>query len=141
MNKPKCKLIGEDGNIFNLMGIASRTLKENGLKNKAEEMCDKITKTAKSYEEALMIISDYVEIIGDEEIDEDEIEELINKRIEKLEKQIKYEEEKLKISGYGKREIYELEELKEELELLEDAIATGDYDNIDIDELKELVNN
>lgn len=24
--KPDCKLIGEDGNIFNLMGIASRTL-------------------------------------------------------------------------------------------------------------------
>jgi hypothetical protein len=24
MPKPKCKLIGEDGNIFNLMGIASR---------------------------------------------------------------------------------------------------------------------
>ena len=26
--KPDCSLIGQDGNIYNLMGIASRTLKE-----------------------------------------------------------------------------------------------------------------
>ena len=52
MTKPKCKLIGEDGNIFNLMGIASRTLKRVGLKKQAEEMVDRITKS-KSYEEAL----------------------------------------------------------------------------------------
>lgn len=26
--RPKAKMIGEDGNIFNLMGIASRTLKK-----------------------------------------------------------------------------------------------------------------
>ncbi len=31
MNKPKCKLVGENGNIFDLMGIASRTLKKAGL--------------------------------------------------------------------------------------------------------------
>ena len=33
--KPNCALIGEDGNIFNLMRIASRTLRENGLDDKA----------------------------------------------------------------------------------------------------------
>ncbi len=26
--KPDCPLIGQDGNVFNLIGIASRTLKE-----------------------------------------------------------------------------------------------------------------
>ena len=36
--KPNCALIGEDGNIFNLMGIAARTLRENGMEDKAEEM-------------------------------------------------------------------------------------------------------
>ena len=36
--KPKCKLLGEDGNIYNLMGIASRTLKKNGLEEEAKEM-------------------------------------------------------------------------------------------------------
>lgn len=60
--KPKCKLIGEDGNIFNLMGIASRTLKEAGMKEEAAEMFNRITTTAKSYSEALSIISEYVEI-------------------------------------------------------------------------------
>lgn len=29
--KPDCALIGQDGNIFNLLGIASRTLKQNGM--------------------------------------------------------------------------------------------------------------
>ena len=28
--RPKAKMIGEDGNIFNLMGIASKTLKSAG---------------------------------------------------------------------------------------------------------------
>lgn len=37
--KPECALIGEDGNIFNLMGKASRTLKRNGMRKEAEEMC------------------------------------------------------------------------------------------------------
>lgn len=40
--KPKCKLIGENGNIFNLMGIGSRTLKRNGLKEESEEMIKRI---------------------------------------------------------------------------------------------------
>lgn len=59
--KPKCKVVGENGNIFNLMGIASRTLKRAGLREEAEEMVDRITKSA-SYLEALAIISEYVDI-------------------------------------------------------------------------------
>ena len=62
MNKPKCKLIGEDGNIFNLMGIASKTLKEAGLIEEAKEMVEKVT-SSDSYLEALAIISEYVEIV------------------------------------------------------------------------------
>ena len=27
-NKPDCPLIGQDGNVFNIVGIASRTLKD-----------------------------------------------------------------------------------------------------------------
>ncbi len=60
--KPKCKLIGEDGNIFNLMGIASRVLKSAGMKTEAEEMIKKITTEAKSYDEALGIIMKYVDV-------------------------------------------------------------------------------
>lgn len=60
--KPKCELIGKDGNIFNLTGIASRTLKEAGMKEEAKEMVDRIN-NSKSYIEALAIISEYVEIV------------------------------------------------------------------------------
>lgn len=72
VKKPKCALIGEDGNIFNLMGIASRTLKRNCMQEEAKEMCDKITSGAKSYDEALCIIGEYVDIISKEEVEEDE---------------------------------------------------------------------
>ncbi len=61
MSKPKCKLIGENGNIFNLMGIASRTLKRAGLKEEAAEMFDRI-RNCGSYHEALGIIMEYVEV-------------------------------------------------------------------------------
>ena len=74
VKKPKCALIGEDGNIFNLMGIASRTLKRNKMNEEAQEMCNKITTEAKSYDEALMIIGEYVEITSREEMEEDEFE-------------------------------------------------------------------
>ncbi len=68
--KPKCALIGEDGNIFNLMGIASRTLKDNGMKAEAKEMCDRITSSG-SYHEALCIIGEYVDICSKEDLDEE----------------------------------------------------------------------
>lgn len=61
-NKPQCKLIGEDGNIFNLVGIASRTLKNNGKETEAEKMRSKVFASG-SYEEALSVIGDYVEIV------------------------------------------------------------------------------
>lgn len=60
--KPDCPLIGQDGNIFNLMGIASRTLRRNGMSEQASEMCSRITETAGSYSEALGIIGEYVNI-------------------------------------------------------------------------------
>jgi N-formylglutamate amidohydrolase len=60
--KPKCRLIGEDGNIFNLMGIATRTLKKAGQSEKAKEMTRRITTEAKSYDEALAILMEYVDV-------------------------------------------------------------------------------
>lgn len=73
--KPKCPLIGQDGNIFNLMGIASRTLKRNGMSNESKEMCSRITSSG-SYDEALSIIDEYVEItsVDEEETEDFEIE-------------------------------------------------------------------
>ena len=60
--KPRCRLIGEDGNIFNLMGIVSRTLKDAGEPEKADEMIKRITSDAKSYDEALAVLMEYVDI-------------------------------------------------------------------------------
>ena len=66
--KPNCTLIGEDGNIFHLMGIAARTLRENGLDEKAEEMEKRITGgECHNYYEALSVIDQYVTITGKEE--------------------------------------------------------------------------
>ena len=63
MKKPTCKLIGANGNIFNLLGIASRALTENDLISQAEEMKYRIISgEAGSYAEALHIIMEYVEI-------------------------------------------------------------------------------
>lgn len=72
VEKPKCKLVGENGNIYNLMGIAYKALKRNGQEEEAKEMCNKITTEAKSYEEALCILTDYVEDTGEEISEEEE---------------------------------------------------------------------
>ena len=68
--KPKCPLIGADGNIFNLMGIASNTLKHSGMADEAKEMCNRITSSG-SYDEALCILGEYVEICSEEDMEED----------------------------------------------------------------------
>lgn len=59
--KPKCKLIGEDGNIFFILGKVSRTLKENEKADQAKE-CSSRVMASKSYDEALQIIMEYVDV-------------------------------------------------------------------------------
>ena len=59
--KPDCPLIGADGNIWNLIGIASHTLRENGMEEEADQMFQRITQ-CHSYDSALSIIGDYVNI-------------------------------------------------------------------------------
>ena len=64
--KPDCPLIGQDGNIFNLVGIASRTLKRNGMADEAEEMAGRVF-SSKNYDDALSIIGEYVNITSFEQ--------------------------------------------------------------------------
>lgn len=59
--KPKCKLSGENGNIFNLVGKASKVLEEAGKAKETSEMCLRIF-ASNSYEEAISIIAEYVEV-------------------------------------------------------------------------------
>ena len=59
--KPTCKLVGEDGNIFFILGRVSRTLKENGKPEQVKEVSDRVMASG-SYDEALQIIMEYVEV-------------------------------------------------------------------------------
>ena len=68
--KPDCPLIGEDGNIFHLVGIAAKTLRRNGLSAEASEKVAKVSGSG-SYDEALGIIGEYVNITSVDDPNED----------------------------------------------------------------------
>ncbi len=69
--KPSCALIGEDGNVFHLMAVASRTLREHGMRAQAEEMQKRIMGgECHSYYEALQVLGEYVTITSKEEMQE-----------------------------------------------------------------------
>ena len=57
---PKMKLVGMDGNIFAILGRASRLLKENGQADQAKEMSSRVYQSG-DYYKALNVISEYVE--------------------------------------------------------------------------------
>lgn len=59
--KPTCKLVGEDGNIFSILGRVSRALKENGKTDEAKEVSERVMLSG-SYDEALQIMMEYVEV-------------------------------------------------------------------------------
>lgn len=61
VEKPKCKLIGENGNVFNLGGLVKRALQKAGMKDKADEFGKKMI-NCHSYEEALCLMMDYVDV-------------------------------------------------------------------------------
>lgn len=59
--KPSVKLIGEDGNIFSILGRVSRTLKEAEKEDQVKEVSERVMASS-SYGEALQIIMEYVEV-------------------------------------------------------------------------------
>ena len=59
-NKPELQLVGHDGNIYAIMGSAARLLRQNGMKEESDEMFKRVTSSG-SYEEALRIVSEYVQ--------------------------------------------------------------------------------
>ena len=58
--KPSMRLEGRDGNIFSILGRASHLLRGAGQQDQADEMFRRVTSSG-SYEEALHIISEYVD--------------------------------------------------------------------------------
>ena len=59
--KPKCKLIGTDGNVFVLAGVVSRCLRSNKMYDEEKEMSSRLWECA-SYDEALQLFCEYVDI-------------------------------------------------------------------------------
>ncbi|EXM37620.1 hypothetical protein RASY3_13965 [Ruminococcus albus SY3] len=52
------------------MGIAARTLRRNGMSNEAKEMSERVTSSG-SYDEALNILGEYVEICSEDEMEDE----------------------------------------------------------------------
>ena len=63
--KPPCKLIGENGNVFNLIAIVRNTLETHGLEQEQEQFLldlKNIQETGGSYDDVLALIMGYVEV-------------------------------------------------------------------------------
>ena len=60
-DKPTCKLIGEDGNVFSIMSAVSRALKRSGRATEAAEFSKKAMESD-SYGAVLRLAAEYVEI-------------------------------------------------------------------------------
>ena len=66
MEKPECKLIGENGNVFNLIGIVKRTLRQEGLSEELQSFDSELTdmmKNGSSYDDILVLFQKYVEVV------------------------------------------------------------------------------
>src|SRR5262245_59141023 len=53
--KPRCQLVGTDGNVFALMARVRSILIKHGLDNQAKEMVERITTQAGDYHHALAL--------------------------------------------------------------------------------------
>lgn len=59
--KPSVQIVGEDGNVFSIIGRVRKALKRAGQADKAEEFTTRAT-SAGSYDEVLGMLDDYVEV-------------------------------------------------------------------------------
>ena len=60
-DKPRCQLLGTDGNVFALAARVTQALKQAGQGDKAKEFQGRLWKS-RSYDEALSLMAEYVEI-------------------------------------------------------------------------------
>ena len=72
--KIKCNIYGTFGTMIEIIGVVSKTLKENNMLDEPREMIERATKTY-SYDEAFDIINEYVETIDRKENEEEEDEQ------------------------------------------------------------------
>ncbi|MDE2099692.1 MAG: hypothetical protein KGL39_20735 [Patescibacteria group bacterium] len=62
MDKPVCKLVGTDGNVFAVIGNVTAALKRAGLRDQATVFCDLAMKCG-SYDEVLRLVCEYVTVV------------------------------------------------------------------------------
>lgn len=61
IEKPVCRLIGTDGNVFSIIGRVKAALKEAGQGERAKEFVARAFQS-RSYEAVLALCSDYVDV-------------------------------------------------------------------------------
>lgn len=61
IEKPSCKLVGTDGNVFSIIGLVSKTLQRAKQPERAAEF-QKKAMSAGSYDAVLAMVHDYVEV-------------------------------------------------------------------------------
>jgi hypothetical protein len=59
--KPSCKLIGEDGNVFSIIGRVRRALTADGQEDRAREFVERAYRS-ESYDAVLQLCMEYVEV-------------------------------------------------------------------------------
>jgi hypothetical protein len=60
--RPECRIVGEDGNVFAIIGRVSRVLKTAGQKQKANEWVARATSGDYTYNGVLALMYEYVEV-------------------------------------------------------------------------------
>ncbi len=60
--KLEVALVGENGNIFNIMAITAKALKKEGMEKEKKEYMNKVLNCS-SYDEALRITMEYVDVV------------------------------------------------------------------------------
>lgn len=60
-NKPVCKLVGTDGNVFSIIGNVVKTLKKHNMIAESKEFQQRAF-GAESYDEVLALVHEYVDV-------------------------------------------------------------------------------
>lgn len=64
--KPRCKIIGENGNVFNLIAIVRNTLKREGLTQELSDFdtdFEQLKQNGGDYNDVLALIMKYVQVV------------------------------------------------------------------------------
>lgn len=68
--KPKCNIHSAYGDMREIIGLVSKTLKQNNMYDESREMIERAT-LSYDYDEAYNIIADYIELVKEQECEEE----------------------------------------------------------------------